>query len=86
MNDSFIFKESPEKDVKMMDETPQAANSSFNRRVLRTAGSRGRSTKPFDATKIQTSKDAECQASEFLNPEMLAERDERITAFEDQFK
>ena len=85
MNDSFIFKESPEKDVKMIEETPQAANRSFDRRVLRTAGSRGRSTKPFDAMKTHAFKDAECQASEFLNLEMLAERDGRITKFQEQF-
>lgn len=46
MNDSFIFKESPDKDVQMVDETRD-----FNKRLLRTAGSRGRKTTPFVATK-----------------------------------
>jgi len=53
MNDSFIFKESPEKDVKMADETPKVVPCAFDKRVLRTAGSRGRATTPFMALRAK---------------------------------
>ena len=75
MNDSFIFKESPEKDVKMADETPKEAPRAFDKRVLRTVGSRGRTTSPFLAQKAN---DVGCQASEFLNPQMLEDHQAEI--------